>query len=242
MSAFQTITYDKSDGAASIHLNRPGVRNAYNTTMRDELYQVLEAVRDDPDMKAVILAGKGPDFCAGADLTEFGTAPLMATARSVRWERDLWGLFLNLGKPIVAAIHGHCLGSGVEMTMLCDLRIASRDAIFSMPEVRLGLIPAAGGTQTLTRNLGLSKSLMLLLTGRTLNAKEALAQGLVTRVVPKGRLAEEATRVAQELSHLDQAAASALKEALWRGPDLPLEQALDLERRLALKLLNAKAM
>ena len=242
LSPYETITYSKSDGAAFIHLDRPRVRNAYNTTMRDELYQVLEAVRDDPDVKAGILAGKGADFCAGADLTEFGAAPSMATARSVRWERDLWGLFLNLGKPIIAAVHGHCLGSGVEMAMLCDLRIASGDAVFSMPEARLGLIPAAGGTQTLARNLGLSKSLMLLLTGRTLDAEEALAQGLVTRVVPKGRLAEEAARAARELSGLDQAAVSALKEALRRGPDLPLEQALELERRLALKLLNAKAV
>mgnify|MGYP001187971581 FL=1 len=174
MLPFETITYTKDKRLAYIHLNRPHVRNAFNTMMRDELYQVLEAIRDDSEVRVAILNAAGADFCAGADLTEFGTAPSIVIARSVRWERDPWSLFLNLGKPLIASIHGHCLGSGIEMAMLCDIRIASSDAIFGMPETKLGLIPAAGGTQTMPRNLDLSSSLMMLLTGRIIGANEAL--------------------------------------------------------------------
>lgn len=240
MPSFQTIDYSKAQGVASICLNRPQVRNAYNTVMRDELFQVMEAVKEDSDVRAVVISGRGPDFCAGADLTEFGAAPSIVIAREARWERDLWGLFLNIGKPLVAAIHGHCIGSGLEMAMLCDLRIAAEDAVFTMPEAKLGLIPAAGGTQTLQRNLGLSRSLHLLLTCQAVDAKEALAQGLVTTVVSRNRLIEEANRLAQHLTTLDQRAVAALKEALRHGPDLSLDQALELEARLVLKLVSGK--
>jgi len=237
---FQSVDYGKEGPLALIHLNRPRVRNAYNTVMRDDLYQVLEAVRDDPEVRALVLAGRGPDFCAGADLTEFGTAPSMTAARRVRWERDLWGLFLGLDKPMVAAIQGHCIGSGLEMALLCDLRIAAEDATFAMPEVRLGLIAAAGGTQTLPRTLGPGRAQEMLLTGREVKAQEALEWGLVTRVVPTQRLEEEAREVAAALAALDPAAVAALKMALSHGPDLTLTQALDLEDRLAQRLLQAR--
>ena len=131
---------------ARLTLNRPRRLNAYNVAMRDELYALLEAVRDDPEVRAVVLSGAGERaFCAGADLSEFGTAPSQVVARAVRWERDVWGLFLAIDKPIVAALHGYVIGSGVEMACLCDLRVASEDATFAMPETALGMAPAAGG-------------------------------------------------------------------------------------------------
>ena len=185
MSSPPTVIYDKDDGVAWIILNRPSVLNAYNIEMRDELYQALEAVRDDPDVAVVILKGEGRAFCAGADLTEFGTAPSLAIARDVRFERDLWATFLSIPKPLIAAIHGYCLGSGVEISLLCDIRIASEDAVFGMPEVSLGMIPAAGGTQTLPRFLGIPNALDLLLTRRRINAAEALEMGLVSKVVER---------------------------------------------------------
>ena len=240
MLPFETITYTKDKRLAYIHLNRPHVRNAFNTMMRDELYQVLEAIRDDSEVRVAILNAAGADFCAGADLTEFGTAPSIVIARSVRWERDLWSLFLNLGKPVIASIHGHCLGSGVEMAMLCDIRIASSDAIFGMPETKLGLIPAAGGTQTMPRNLDLSSSLMMLLTGRTIGASEALSQTLVTTVVSKDRLVDTTLQAASDFVHLDPATVSALKDAIRHGLDQTLNQGLDMETRLALRLMSAK--
>ena len=241
MAPFQSIIYNKTGCVAFIYLDRLHVRNAYNVAMRDGLYQAMEAVNEDPDVKVAVLGGSGPDFCAGADLTEFGTAPSMVVARSVRWERDLWGLFLRTRKPLLAAIHGHCLGSGIEMALLCDLRIAAEDAIFGMPEVSLGLIPAAGGTQTLPRFLGLSQSLQLLLTAQRIDAHCALALGLVTQVVEGHRLEEEVKQIAQKLTSFDQEAVRAVKEALWHGPDIPMSQALELETRLALKLISARA-
>ena len=180
-SPFQTITLDVDGGVAEIALNRPRVLNAHNMQMRDDLYEALEAVRDDPDVNSVLLRGEGDRaFCTGADLTEFGTAPSRVIARQVRWERDLWGLFLAIDRPIVAALHGFVIGSGVEMALLCDLRIASEDAVFGMPEAALGLIPAAGGTQTLPRTLGAPRALQALLGGERIRRRERWHLGLRT--------------------------------------------------------------
>ena len=231
-----TIIYDKRGPVAHVRLNRPHVHNAFNTAMRDDLYQALEASRDDPDVRAVLLSANGKNFCAGADLTEFGTAPSIAVARDARWSRDLWGLFLEMHKPLVAAIHGHCIGSGLEMALLCDLRIASTDASFAMPETHLGLIPAAGGTQTLPRILGPSKALHILLTGQPITAQQALNHGLISRLTTPDRLEEEALTLARRLASLDPPAVAALKQSINLGADLPLPQALKLESRLALKL------
>ena len=233
-SPFQTITLDVDGGVAEIALNRPRVLNAHNMQMRDDLYEALEAVRDDPDVNSVLLRGEGDRaFCTGADLTEFGTAPSRVIARQVRWERDLWGLFLAIDRPIVAALHGFVIGSGVEMALLCDLRIASEDAVFGMPEAALGLIPAAGGTQTLPRTLGAPRALQALLGGERIPASRAVAFGLAHRVTPRERLLEEARALARRLAELPAQPVRAVKRAMLRGMDLPLERALDAELGLA---------
>src|SRR4030042_6023650 len=142
MAGFEVIIYEKQDGLAYITLNRPKALNAYSIRMRDELYEALGAIRDDPEVQVVILRGAGEKaFCAGADLTEFLTAPSPVIARRVRFERDIWGLFLKIDKPIIAALHGYVLGSGIEMALFCDIRIASEDAQFGVPEMGLGIIP-----------------------------------------------------------------------------------------------------
>ena len=154
---------------AGITLNRPDAINAFNVRMRDDLYAALEATRDDPDVRAVLISGSGDrGFCAGADLTEFGTAPSQTIARQVRWERDLWGLFLSMSKPLVAALHGYVIGSGVEIACLCDLRVASEDCVFRMPETALSLVPAAGGSQMLPRTIGLGPAMRMLLSNQVL--------------------------------------------------------------------------
>lgn len=228
------VLYGKEGNIAHIILNRPHVINAYNTEMRDGLYQALEAVRDDPEVRAVILRGAGErGFCAGADLTQFGTAPSQAVARRVRWERDVWGLFLNLEKPVVAALHGFVLGSGIEMALCCDIRIASEDVQMGLPEVSLGLVPAAGGTQTLPRAIGASKALELLLTGARLTAQEAQNIGLVSQVVPREQLLTQAQRAAEDLASREPSIIALAKRAVRQGMDMPIEKALDLELRLA---------
>lgn len=236
MSDFATLIYDKQGAVAMVALNRPRALNSYSVQMRDDLYEVLSAVRDDPAVAVLVLRGEGRAFCAGADLSEFGTAPSATIARQVRWERDVWGLFLGLPQPCIAALHGWVLGSGLEMALCCDLRLAAPSAQFGLPETGLGFIPAAGATQTLPRTIPLGIALDMLMRGRRLNASEAHDLGLVHRVVPEERLWPEALSLAQHLASLPQPALRAAKEAVLRGLDLPLETGLEVERRLALTL------
>ena len=227
------MLYSKSGAVAHIVLNRPRVMNAYNVQMRDELFFTLEAVRDDPDVRVAVISGAGERaFCAGADLTEFGTAPSQIIARQVRWERDIWGLFLALRKPLVAAMRGYVIGSGVEIACLCDIRIAADDAQFALPEVALGMIPAAGGTQTLRRVVGASRALEMVLSNRRVGAEEARRIGLAHTVVPADALMNEADEVAHRLADLNPTALALAKRAILEGMDMPLVAGLELERRL----------
>jgi enoyl-CoA hydratase len=234
MSDFETIIYEKKDSLAYVTLNRPHALNAYNLKMRDELYQVLEALKDDPEVRVAIFRGAGERaFCAGADLTEFLTAPSPIIARQARWQRDVWGLFLGITKPLIAAVHGYVLGSGIEIALGCDIRLASEDAQFGLPEPGLGIIPAAGGSQTLPRVIGGAKALEILLSGRWLKADEAHRLKLVNRVVPRKELLPQAERLASTIAGFDPVAVSYAKQAIVRGLDLSLEQGLELEARLA---------
>ena len=228
-----TVLYLKQDHIAHVVLNRPRVINAYNIQMRDDLFESLSAAKDDTDVRAIVLSGSGErGFCVGADLTEFGTAPSLAIARQVRWERDIWGLFLSIRKPMIAALHGHVIGSGVEMACLCDVRIASDDAVFSMPEVALAMVPAAGGTQTLSRVVGAAVALDLILTNRKVASEEAVQVGLVHQVVAKENLMATANSLALELASRDPIVLSSAKTAVVDGLDLHIDDGLRLEERL----------
>ena len=233
MSNFEAIIYEKKADIGYITLNRPQALNAYNLQMRDELYQVLGAIKDDPEVKVAIFKGAGERaFCGGADLTEFLTAPSPVVARQVRWERDIWGLFLSIAKPLIAALHGYVLGSGIEIALCCDIRLASEDAQFGLPEVGLGIIPAAGGTQTLPRIIGGAKALEVLLTGRWIRAEEARRLKLVNQVVPRADLLPAVERMARKIRDYDPIAVSCAKQAITRGFDLSLDEGLELEARL----------
>jgi len=233
MSNFEVIIYEKRNDIGYVTLNRPQALNAYNIQMRDELYQVLGAIKDDSEVRVVVFAGAGERaFCAGADLTEFLTAPSPVIARQVRWERDVWGLFLSIDKPFIAALHGYVLGDGIEIALCCDIRLASEDAQFGMPEPGLGIIPAAGGTQTLPRTISKAKALEILLTGRWINAEEALRLKLVNQVIPRKELLPRAEEMANKIAAYDPIAVSCAKQAIIRGLDLSLEQGLELEARL----------
>ncbi len=237
MSGFETIIYEKKNNIASVTLNRPKALNAFNVRMRDELYQVLEAVRDDPDVRVTVFRGAGDKaFCAGADLSEFLSASSPVIARQVRFERDVWGLFLSITKPFIAALHGYVLGSGIEIALCCDIRLASEDAQFGLPEVGLGIIPAAGGTQTLPRTIGRAGAMEMLLTGRRITAEEAFRLKLVNRVVPRSELFSTAEAMADKIGSYNPAAVAYAKQAVTGGLDLTLEQGLELEARLAKNL------
>jgi enoyl-CoA hydratase/carnithine racemase len=230
------VLYEKRGPVAVVSLNRPRVHNAYNVAMRDALFEALGAVRDDPDVGALLLRGNGPSFCSGGDVSEFGTAPSIVAGRDARWQRDVWGLMRGLPQPVVVAAHGHVAGGGFEMALLADLCVAANDACFWYPETALGMVPGVAGTQTTPRLVGVGRALDLLLLGRRLPAREACRLGLVNRVVHGTRLQLVALTVARRLCRVPRTVAASLKRAVNQGLDLPLDEGLALEARLAATL------
>lgn len=243
MSGFETAIYEKTDpGVAYVTLNRPHALNAFSVRMRDELFEILSAIQQDDEVRVVVFKGAGDKaFCAGADLKEFLTAPSVIKARKIRAVRDLWRLFLSMPQPMIAALHGYVLGSGLEMALFCDLRIAAEDVIFGLPEVGLGILPGAGGTQTLPRILGMAGALDMLLAGRRLNGQEALQMGLVNRLVAQKDLMATVDGMAQTIASFDPVVVRKAKQAVLKGLDMTLAQGLDLEWRLAVKAKQSKS-
>lgn len=233
---FGAVIYAKRNGIAWVTLNRPDRYNAYNVAMRDGLFQVLSAVHEDPEVRAMVLAGAGDAFSTGGDVSEFGQAPSPLGARWIRFRRDVWGHLRSLTIPTIAAVHGFTVGGGLEMALLCDIAIAARDTRFCLPETGLGMIPGVAGTQTASRRLNLGWALDLCITGRWIDAREALSIGLVAAVVPNSALERSAHALALKLGRLPHASAAAAKLAVWDGLDLPLAEGLNLEARLAARL------
>ncbi len=226
------VLYTKQDAVAIVSLNRPEVLNAYDVGMRDGLFEVLAAARDDPEVRVLVLRGNGAAFCTGGDLREFGSSPSPVVARTVRWQRDVWQLLRSLPQPTIAAVHGYTVGGGFEIALLCDLCIAATNARFAYPETGLGMIPGVGGTQTTPRALGVGRALDLILAGQWLTAADALRLGLINQVVPAARLNAAALRLARRLTALPQALVARVKRAVSEGLDLSLREGLALERRL----------
>ena len=231
-SVSSAVLYSKRGPVAWVTLNRPAQFNAYNMAMRDELFEVLGAIYDDGDVRAMVLRGAGQAFSVGGDLAEFGMAPSPIVARWVRFRRDVWAMLRGLPVPTIAAIHGYTVGGGLEMALLCDLAIAADDTRLCLPETGAGMIPGVAGTQTAARRLGLGRALDLCLTGRWIDAQEALLVGLVAEVVPLADLDRRALTIARALGGVARERSAMLKLAVWGGLDLPLRQGLELERRL----------
>lgn len=231
------VEADREGDVLWLTLNRPERLNAVHIAMRDELWTMFELIRLDPSIRVAVLRAAGERaFSAGADILEFGTAPSVVAAREARQQRDVWGVMSTLPIPLVAAIHGFAYGAGFEMSMYCDLRVAADDARFALPEVTLGYIPSAGGTQTVARHTARSEALRLATTGESISAAEAFEAGLVHAVVPRADLEPTARAWAQRLATMPPAALRAAKRAVIEGIDLPLTHALHLERALAVQV------
>jgi enoyl-CoA hydratase/carnithine racemase len=231
-----TVLYETRDGIAWLTLNRPEVLNALNLQMRDELWALFDAIAIDDSVKVVVFHGAGERaFSSGADLSDFGTAPSYTEARRARVDRDLWGRMARFEKPMIAAVHGFALGAGCELSLLCDLRIASEDARFGLPETHLGYLPTAGGSQTLPRTAGLTRALDMILTAEPIDAQTALDFGIVNAVVPRADLEATAEAYARRLIARPEAVLRATKRAMRDGMDLRLADAIRLERRLAIR-------
>jgi enoyl-CoA hydratase/carnithine racemase len=228
------VEADREGDVLWLTLNRPERLNAVHLEMRDELWSMFQLIRLDPSVRVCVIRGAGERaFSAGADILEFGTSPSYIEAREARQLRDLWGEMSQLPVPLVAAIHGFAYGAGFEMSMYCDLRVASEDARFALPEVALGYIPSAGGTQTVSRITARSDALLLATSGDPFDAAQAYDAGLVHAVVPRADLEPTARSWANRLAALPPEAVRATKRALSEGIDLPLAHGLQLERVLA---------
>lgn len=234
MSAFETVIYERSGAVAYLTLNRPRMLNAYSIGMRDDLFEILDGLRCDDEIRVIVFNGSGEKaFCGGADLTEFLTAPSAISARKIRALRDLWALFRSIPQVTIAALHGYVLGSGMEIALFCDMRIGSEDVMFGLPEIGLGIIPGAGGTQTLPRAIGLSRSLDMLLGNRRMGSAEAYRVGLLDRLVQRSILLQDAQKLANEIADKPRPNVAAIKRAIFQGLELPLQQGLQLEAHLA---------
>jgi enoyl-CoA hydratase len=214
---------------ATVLLNRPERLNALNEQVMGELVGALQGLDGDSDVHCIVLGGCDRAFAAGADIAEMAESSVvdMYAARRV----DRWDAIRALRTPLVAAVSGFCLGGGCELAMNCDLIVASETALFGQPETALGLIPGAGGTQRLTRTVGKALAMDMILSGRRLSAREALAAGLVARVVAREAWLDEAKRVAREIASRGPVANRLAKEAVDRAFEGPLSLGLDYERR-----------
>ena len=234
------IGFETRDRTAVIRIDRPEARNAIDQDTADELNRAWLRFRDDDSLWVAVLTGAGEkSFCAGADLRRVGKyyAELTPAERRRRAEVEpgFGGITRNLDifKPIIAAINGHCLAGGLELALACDVRIASPNATFGLPEVRWGVVPGGGGTQRLTRTVPLGLAMEMLITGRTIDADTALRVGLINRVVQAAELLDEALETAATICENGPLAVRAAKEAALRGLNLPLVDGLRIEQFLA---------
>jgi enoyl-CoA hydratase len=212
--SYETILLERRDRVAVITINRPEKRNALNIQTRADGAAVLDELRADDSIRVVIITGAGDKaFIAGADIAEFAERTAI-NQREVMLERSLFNAFDTFPKPIIAMINGYCLGGGCEVALACDLRIASEKASFGQPEINLGIIPGGGGTQRLTRLVGEGKAMELILTGEIIDARTALAIGLVNHVVPADQLEARTMEIAGRMAEKSPIALRLAKEAV----------------------------
>jgi enoyl-CoA hydratase len=230
---FKNLLYDNREAIATITVNRPAVRNALNAETVRELASVFEAARQDKAVRAIILTGSGDKaFVAGADINELATqGPLGGRDYSLAGQA-VFNAIEQLGKPVIAAVNGYALGGGCELAMACTLRIASENAMFGQPEVKLGIIPGYGGTQRLPRLVGKGRALQMLITGEMVSAAEALRIGLVNQVAPQAQLLAAAAEMAGKIIGNAPLAVTFSIEAVNRGLEMAAGEGQFLEATL----------
>lgn len=228
---FETILFDKKDAVGVITLNRPDALNALNAQLMDEVTEALRKLEADEAIGAIVIAGSEKAFAAGADIKEMASKDYMDVFLedfiTANWEEAS-----RCRKPVIAAVAGYALGGGCELAMMCDFVICAENAKFGQPEIKLGVIPGAGGTQRLTRLVGKSKAMDMILTGRMMGAEEAERAGLVSRVVPLDDLMDEAMKVAATIADLSRPSVMMAKECVDRAFETTLSEGVRFERRL----------
>jgi len=226
---YKNILTSTEDQIGIVTLNRPTVLNALSHDLMDELVKALEEFDRDDNIRVIILTGSERAFAAGADIKEMSdetTISIMNKDRFATWDR-----VRCTKKPIIAAVSGFALGGGCELVMTCDMIVASETAQFGQPEINIGVIPGAGGTQRLTRVVGKHKAMEIILTGRSITAHEAHAMGLVNRVAPVELYLDEAKALAKEIAKKSPVAVKLAKEAILKAFDGSLVEGLEFERK-----------
>ena len=228
--SYENILVAVDGPVATVTLNRPKALNALNIMLMSELVEALTSLDADEGVRCLVLTGNERAFAAGADIKEMaGAAPVdMLTRNNLAY----WDAIRKIAKPIIAAVSGWALGGGCELAMACDMIVASETARFGQPEINIGVMPGAGGTQRLTRALGKARAMELVLTGGNIDAHEAYARGLVNRVVPPELYLEEAQKLARQIAAQPPVAVRLAKDAVLKAQDLSIEEGLDYERRL----------
>ncbi|HEX3887528.1 MAG TPA: enoyl-CoA hydratase [Phenylobacterium sp.] len=229
--SLQTLIVERHDAVTLIRLNRPEALNALNAQMMDELTGVLDETEADPAIRCVVLTGSERAFAAGADIKEMAPKSYAQVFTEDFITRN-WERVTRCRKPVIAAVAGYALGGGCELAMMCDFIIAADNARFGQPEINLGVIPGAGGTQRLTRFVGKSKAMDMVLTARMMNAEEANQCGLVSRVVPIAELISTALEAGQKIASLSPNSVMIAKELVNAAYEAPLSQGVKMERRL----------
>lgn len=229
-TSYQYILVSREDRVGTIFLNRPDVLNALSPDLMAELVDALEAFDQDDSIGCMVVTGGHKVFAAGADIKRMAEASaidMLVMDQLARWDR-----IRKLHKPVIAAINGYALGGGCELAMMCDMIIAGENAKFGQPEIGIGVIPGAGGTQRLTRAVGKVKAMELILTGRQFSAQEALSMGLINQITPPELTIETAQALAKTIAEKPAMAVRLGKEAILKAFDTTMEGGLDYERKL----------
>ncbi|HZT89274.1 MAG TPA: enoyl-CoA hydratase [Stellaceae bacterium] len=229
--SYDTILVERQGAVGIVTLNRPNALNALNAQLVRELAAALDELEGDEAVGAIVLTGSERAFAAGADIKEMAGKTYMQAYREVFITRG-WERVAQCRKPVVAAVAGVALGGGCEVAMMCDIVVAAETARFGQPEILLGTMPGAGGTQRLPRFIGKAKAMDLCLTGRMMDAAEAERAGLVSRIVPPGKLREEAIAVAARIAEMSRPIAMMVKESVNRAFETSLAEGVRFERRL----------
>ena len=226
---YEFIIVSNEGAVATIQLNRPDVLNALNLKLMDEVLEALDNLERDDTCRCVIITGNERAFAAGADIKEMAEAT--STEMLTRDQFAKWDRIRRFKKPLIAAVSGYALGGGNELAMLCDMIVASETAQFGQPEINIGVMPGAGGTQRLTRAVGKTIAMEVILAGRTLTAREAERFGLVNRVVPVEAYLREAQKLAAQIAEKAPISVQLAKDAVLKAFELPLQEGLAMERK-----------
>ncbi len=236
---YENIVLERpADGVALIRLNRPKALNALNRALMTELASALNTLAEDASVVCVVLTGNERAFAAGADIGEFEGKSTVDMLTSYRFRQ--WLAVKEFPKPLIAAVSGYCLGGGNELAMHCDMIVAAENARFGQPEINLGIMPGAGGTQRLTRAVGKFRAMEIILTGDLITAREAHAMGLVNHVVPNELYLEKALELAKKLAGKAPLALQLAKESILKAQEMTQDQALDVERKIFYLLFSSE--